>query len=73
MHFEECLLFLFLSCSTSRKEFPITMAVYARTARLSDKTGKFSFCPAENCSLSDKRPATLCKSQILIIDMFCDF
>ena len=47
--------------------------VYAKTARLSDKTGKFSFCPAENCSLSDKCPTTLYNSKILIMDMFCDF
>ena len=33
-------------------EFP----VFAKTAGLSDKTGKFSFCPAENFSLSDKCP-----------------
>ena len=49
------------------------ITVYAKTARLSDKTGKFLFCPAENFSLSDKCPTTLCKSQILITDMFCDF
>ena len=30
--------------------------VFAKTAGLSDKTGKFSFCPAENFSLSDKCP-----------------
>ena len=30
--------------------------VFTKTAGLSDKTGKFSFCPAENFSLSDKCP-----------------
>ena len=41
---------------------------------LSDKTGKFSFCPAENFSLSDiPCSATLRKSQILITDMLFDF
>ena len=48
-------------------------AVYAKTAGLSDKTGIFLFCLAENFSPSHKCPATLCKSQILIKDMFCDF
>ena len=43
-------------------------AVYSKTARLSDKSGKFSFCPAENFSLSDKCPLTLRKSQILVTD-----
>ena len=31
-------------------------AAFAKTAGLSDKTGKFSICPAENFSLSDKCP-----------------
>ena len=37
------------------------------------KPVKYSFRLAENFSLSDKCPATLRKSQILITDMFCDF
>ena len=32
------------------------ITVFAKTAGLSDKTGKFSICPAENFSLSDKCP-----------------
>ena len=41
--------------------------VYVKTAGLYDKSGKFSFCPAENFSLSDNKcPVTLHKSQILI-------
>ena len=37
------------------------MTVFAKTAGLSDKTGKFSFCPAENFTLSDKCPVILAK------------
>ena len=39
---------------SSQRLAPIT--VFAKTAGLSDKTGKFSICPAENFSLSDKCP-----------------
>ena len=38
-------------------------SVFAKTAGLSDKTGKFSFCPAENFSLSDKCPVILAKKK----------
>ena len=38
--------------------------VFAKTAGLSDKTGKFSFCPAENFSLSDKCPVILVKKRL---------
>ena len=40
------------------------IAVNEKTAGLSDKTGKFLFCLAENFSLSHKCPATRRKSQI---------
>ena len=40
-----------------------TSTVYAKTAGLSDKTGKFSFYPAESCYLSDKCPTSLRKCQ----------
>ena len=43
--------------------------VFTKTAGLSDKTGKFSFCPAKIFSLSDSCPATLFNCQILIIDI----
>ena len=41
-------------------------AVFAKTAGLSDKSGKFSFCPAENFSLSDKCPVISGKKEIVI-------
>ena len=34
-----------------------------KTARLSDKTAKFSFCPAGNFSLSDICPVILAKKR----------
>ena len=37
--------------------------VFAKTAGLSDKTGKFSFCPAEKFSLSDKFPVISVKTR----------
>ena len=40
----------------SAEDLVNTLAVFAKTVGLSDKTGKFSFCPAENFSLSDKCP-----------------
>ena len=40
---------------------------YQRKKGLSNKTGKFSFCPAENFSLSDKRSEIHCK--IIVIDI----
>ena len=39
-------------------------SVFAKTAGLSDKTSKFSFCPAENFSLSDKCPVILVKKRL---------
>ena len=45
----------------------------AKTAGLSDKTGKFSFCPAKIFGLPDSCPATLFNRQILIIDFFLIF
>ena len=39
-----------------------------KTAGLSDKSSKFSFCPAENFSLSDKWP--LQKSNFKLTDRF---
>ena len=43
---------------------------FTTSAEMSDKSGKFSICPAENFSMCDKCPVTLCKSQILMTDMF---
>ena len=52
---------------------PHLRAVFAKTAGLSDKTGKFLFCPAEMFGLSDSCLATLFNRQILIIDFFFFF
>ena len=51
----------------------LTVTVFAKTAELSDKTGKFSFCPAKFFGLCDSCPATLFNSQILLIDIFFSF
>ena len=45
-------------------------SVFAKTAGLSDKTGKFSICPAKIFGLSDSCPATIFNLQILMIHIF---
>ena len=41
-------------------------AVFAKSAGLSDKTGIFSFCPAETFNLSDKCPVILSKENNIL-------
>ena len=53
--------FSFLDDNLSKHQWIFTtlgmcIAVFAKTAGLSDKSGKFSFCPAKNFNLSDKCP-----------------
>ena len=42
------------------------ISVFAKSAGLSDKTGIFSFCPAETFNLSDKCPVILSKENNIL-------